>query len=182
MLHNIDSSDQSPPQNAPWLFKTSDKSANLIKTKYHEDIVSDNQIIKNKQIEPTHHSVSFMDFIALVIGNKENYGYYPIYSNGSKPDYGNTYGISSFINKYINDFISNIRNSLFGPPQLNLDPNQINNYMTEFDNLVEQNYQTKLANLTSEDILRTSFEVLYDPNKDILKFIGSDTYYGESNE
>jgi len=150
--------------------------------KYQEDISSDKGIVKNASPAPTHHSSDFMDFVALAIGNKENNGYYPIFNNGSKIDYGNINRLSFFINDYINNFINSAINLIFGSSTLDLDPNQLANCMAEFDGLVEQNFQENLANITNEDVLNTAFEVLYDPNKDLLKFIGSDAYYGENNE
>jgi hypothetical protein len=162
------------------IFNNSNKPSNKANVKYQEQIISNDKSAKtNKNTKATHHSLDFLNFISLSIGNTENQIYNPIFSNGSIPDAGNTYGLSSIVYQHINNAIASAQNTIFGNSNIELDPNQISNYMTEFDQRVDAIVADKIESMTDAEILTSLYENLYDPDQELLKIIGPSNYYGD---
>lgn len=162
------------------IFNNSNKPSNKANVKYQEQIISNDKSAKtNKNTKATHHSLDFLNFISLSIGNTENQIYNPIFSNGSVPDAGNAYNLSSFINRHINNAVTNATNTIFTNSNVSLDPNQISNYMTEFDQRVNAIIEDEMENMTNSKMVMLLYENLYDPDKELLNIIGPSNYYGE---
>lgn len=155
---------------------SSKQPSNKIRIKYDENIVSANfDSIKNQPSYPSHYYAEFLSFISYAIGIVTDKSYYPIFSNGSIPNFGNAYNLSSFIYKFINDRIISAQNLIFGDTQEGLDPNQMNNYNLTIDQqILDEINNSPLP--SDADTWKVVYQILYDPNKELSMIVGSSHY------
>ena len=154
----------------------SKKPSNKIRIKYDENIVSANfDSIKNQSSYPSHYYAEFLSFISYAIGIVTDKSYYPIFSNGSVPNFGNAYSLSSFIYNFINNSLVSAQNTIFGNTQQGLDPNQMANYNSTIDQqILDEMNNSPLP--SDANTWKMVYQILYDPNKELSMIVGSSHY------
>jgi hypothetical protein len=149
---------------------------NKIRIKHDENILSSSDTIQNSSPNSPYYYLEFLNYIGLILGKVTNKAYYPIFSLGAFVDPGNSYGLSTLIRKFTEEFFTKTDPALLDVDPLgNLDFSSIPAHMEATRLQNEQIYLETVLNYNSNNTVDLFFQILseydLDPEmKEILSY------------
>ena len=155
---------------------SSKQPSNKIRIKHDENILSSSDSITNASINPPYYYLEFLNYIGIILGKITEKAYYPIFSLGAFVDPGNSYGLSTLMRKFTEEFFTKTDPGLLDTePLANLDFSSIPAHMESVRLQNEQIYLEAILNYDDNNTINLFFQILseygLDPEmKEILSY------------